>query len=291
MALGTGSATVIESSANFTGAANGQDATSAYAKAAAINAAGINGVSVTASTTGTQVIGTIGHAGATDTYNLSINGVTIFNEESVTNGLSIDTLASSINASSTDTGVVASLSGTGSLTLTAADGRNITVTESGTNFVSGTDGISVTGGSFDPATTPLRGDLSISAIDSITVGGTVADIGLSAFIAKDNLGINAIDISTAAGAQLAIQRIDSAINSVDTARSGLGAIENRFDLTIANLQNVSDNISAARGQIQDADYAAETANLTKNQILQQAGTAMLAQANSLPQSVLSLLGH
>jgi flagellin len=291
MALGSGSATVVESSANFTGAANGQDGTSAFAKAAALSAAGINGISVTASTTGTQVIGSIGHGGATDTYDLTINGVTIYNQESVTTALSIDNLASAINSSSSDTGVVASLSGTGSLTLTAADGRNITVTEGGTNFVAGTDGISVTGGSFDSATTPLRGTLSISATDSITFGGTVGDLGLSAFIAKDNQGISAIDISTAAGAQLSIQRIDSAINSVDTARSGLGAIENRFDLTIQNLQNVSDNLSAARGQIQDADYAAETANLTKNQILQQAGTAMLAQANSLPQSVLSLLGH
>ena len=288
--VGSGSTTSIDSSAGYVGAANGQDATSAYAKAAAINEAGIIGLSVTASTTGSQAVGTIGHGGATDTYNLTLNGVEVFNSESVTNGLSNVSLRDAINGVSDQTGVAASLNG-GTLTLTAADGRNITVTESGTNFVSGTDGISVTGGSFDPATTPLRGKVTLSATEAITIGGTTADIGLGAFIAKDSLGIDSIDVSTAAGAQTAIQRIDAAINSVDSSRGAIGAIENRFDFTIGNLQNVSDNLSAARSQIQDADYAAETANLTKNQILQQAGTAMLAQANSLPQSVLSLLGH
>jgi len=291
VALGTGPAVVVGSSAGFTGTANGQDATSAYAKAGAIKAAGINGLSVTASTSGTQALGTIGHGGATDTYDLSINGVDIYKGQSVTAGLDINTLAKAINTSSNDTGVVASISSSGNLTLTAADGRNISVTEGGTNFVAGTDGISVTGGAFDSTASPLRGNISISAIDYVTIGGTVANNGLSSFIANDNKGINEIDISTVDGAQTAIQRIDAAINSVGTARADLGAIQNRFDLTIENLQNVSDNLSAARSQIKDVDYAAETASLTKNQILQQAGTAMLAQANSLPQSVLSLLGH
>lgn len=290
IAIGGGTAKSIDSSAGYVGTDNGQDATSAYAKAAAIKAAGITGLNVTASTSGTQAVGAIGHAGATDTYNLSVNGVTIFNEQSVTTALSNTALRDAINGESEATGVIASLNG-GSLTLSAADGRNITVTESGTNFVSGTDGISVTGGSFDPASSPLRGQVTLGASQSIAVGGTEADVGLSAFIAKDSLGINSVDVSTAAGAQVAIQRIDAAINSVDTNRAAIGAIGNRFDFTISNLQNVSDNLSNARSQIKDADYAAETANLTKNQILQQAGTAMLAQANSLPQSVLSLLGR
>jgi flagellin len=97
-------------------------------------------------------------------------------------------------------------------------------------------------------------------------------------------------VTTAAGAQAALFRIDSALNSVNANRASMGALQNRFDLTISNLQNVEENLSAARSRIQDADFAAETANLTKGQILQQAGTAMLAQANSLPQSVLKLLG-
>lgn len=108
--------------------------------------------------------------------------------------------------------------------------------------------------------------------------------------AQGSASIELLDISTVSGAQSAIATIDAALSEVDVTRASLGAIQNRFDSTISNLQNVAENASAARGRIQDTDYAAETANLTKNQILQQAGTAILAQANQLPQAVLSLLG-
>lgn len=286
ISIGGGAATTINSSAGFAGSANGQDATSAYAKAAAINDAGVSGLSVTATTSGTQTVGPIGGT-AGDTYNLTINGVAVFTNEDVATALSNSALRDAINGVSDQTGVIASLNG-GDLTLTAADGRNITVTESGTGFTAGTDGISVTGGDFDGA---LRGSLSISAVDSIAIGGTVANLGLSAAIAKDSLGVDSIDVSTAAGAQEAIKRLDSALNSVTSNRAAMGALQNRFESTISNLQNVAENLSAARSRIQDADFAAETANLTKAQILQQAGTAMLAQANSIPQSVLSLLGR
>ncbi|MCF0014024.1 flagellin FliC [Pseudomonas stutzeri] len=86
-----------------------------------------------------------------------------------------------------------------------------------------------------------------------------------------------------------LESIDDAIKDIDTQRATFGAVQNRFDNTIANLQNIAENVSAARGRIQDTDFAAETANLSKNQILQQAGTAILAQAKQLPQAVLSLL--
>ena len=102
--------------------------------------------------------------------------------------------------------------------------------------------------------------------------------------------VSKLDISTVEGAQTAVSVIDSAIKSIDSQRAELGAVQNRFENTISNLQNIAENVSAARGRIQDTDFAAETANLTKNQILQQAGTAILAQANQLPQAVLSLLG-
>lgn len=101
--------------------------------------------------------------------------------------------------------------------------------------------------------------------------------------------VEMIDITSTAGAQDAIATIDAALSEVDTTRASLGAVQNRFESTISNLQNVSENTSASRGRIMDTDYAAETANLSKNQILQQAGTAILAQANQLPQAVLSLL--
>ncbi|CEK10875.1 flagellin N-terminal helical domain-containing protein [Legionella hackeliae] len=284
IAIGGGAATTINSSAGFTGNAY-QDATSAYAKAAAINDAGIAGLSVTASTTGTQTLGAIGGTAA-DTYNLTINGVAIFTNEDVATALTNTQLRDAINSASSQTGVIASLNG-GNLTLTASDGRNIDVAESGTGFTAGTDGITVTGGDFDGV---LRGNLSLSATNSIAIGGTVATIGLSASIARDANGIDTLDVSTVEGAQTAILRLDSALTSVSSNRAAMGALQNRFESTISNLQNVSENLSAARSRIQDADFAAETANLTKGQILQQAGTAMLAQANSLPQSVLSLLG-
>ena len=91
------------------------------------------------------------------------------------------------------------------------------------------------------------------------------------------------------GAQTAVIAIDQAIQKIDAQRADLGAVQNRFENTIANLQNIAENVSAARGRIQDTDFAAETAALSKNQIMQQAGTAILAQANQLPQAVLSLL--
>ena len=98
-----------------------------------------------------------------------------------------------------------------------------------------------------------------------------------------------LDVLSVENAQKAILTIDQAIQSIDSQRADLGAVQNRFENTIGNLQNISENVSAARGRIKDTDFASETANLSKQQILQQAGTAILAQANQLPQAVLSLL--
>jgi len=95
--------------------------------------------------------------------------------------------------------------------------------------------------------------------------------------------------ATVANVRSAIDAIDAAIKSIDTSRAKLGAIQNRFTTTIGNLQSSIENQSAARSRITDTDFAQETANLSRNQILQQAGTAMLAQANQSGQSVLSLL--
>lgn len=108
-------------------------------------------------------------------------------------------------------------------------------------------------------------------------------------VATDASNISQISLTTTRGAQEATILIDAAIKQIDSQRADLGAVQNRFDNTIANLQNIGENVSAARGRIEDTDFAAETANLSKNQILQQAGTAILAQAKQLPQAVLSLL--
>lgn len=137
-----------------------------------------------------------------------------------------------------------------------------------------------------------------AAVTSITFSaGTAAGIASGAGLASgsiaqkpaDDSTVKDIDISNAAGAQAAVLVIDDAIKQIDSQRAELGAVQNRFENTIANLQNIGENVSAAKGRIQDTDYAAETAALSKNQILQQAGTAILAQANQLPQAVLSLL--
>ncbi|MBW1835121.1 MAG: hypothetical protein JRI62_10440 [Deltaproteobacteria bacterium] len=135
----------------------------------------------------------------------------------------------------------------------------------------------------------LAGQISLDSTSDITFTGTgLTNAGLGD-VGNATTTINLVDVSTRDGATTAITSIDSALSEIDEMRGEMGAVQNRFESTISNLQNVSENISAARSRIVDADFAAETAALTKSQILQQAGIAMLAQANQLPQAVLSLL--
>jgi len=115
---------------------------------------------------------------------------------------------------------------------------------------------------------------------SVTIGAATTAV----------LGVDTLSVGSATGAQSAISAIDTAISSVDTTRGSLGAVQNRFESTISNLSNISENLSAARSRILDADVAAETSAMTKNNILQQAGVSILAQANQTPQLALSLLG-
>jgi flagellin len=118
----------------------------------------------------------------------------------------------------------------------------------------------------------------VISVDAITNMGATA-LGLTA----------AIDVTTAANATTAIGAIDTALTTVTSARANLGASINRFEQTVSNLRVTVENLSAARSRIQDADFAAETAALTRVQILQQSGMAVLSQANAIPQGVLSLL--
>jgi flagellin len=139
------------------------------------------------------------------------------------------------------------------------------------------------------------GNLVLTSSATITVGGagTAADLGVdpaaAAATPATTVGFGTLDLSSVSGANLALQYMDSAMAAVNTARATLGAVQNRFESVISNLQTTSENLSASRSRIQDTDFAAETANLTRAQILQQAGTAMLAQANALPNNVLTLL--
>jgi len=144
-----------------------------------------------------------------------------------------------------------------------------------------------TGAAADITLTDTAGNVGGLANLGFATGATAAGVAAGA---QANKSVELIDITSVTGAQEAIATIDAALAEVDTTRASLGAVQNRFESTISNLQNVAENTSASRGRIMDTDYAAETANLSKNQILQQAGTAILAQANQLPQAVLSLLG-
>ncbi len=156
------------------------------------------------------------------------------------------------------------------------------------NSVADTTGVYATN---DTATTvTLTGATNIA----VAFGGasaTTAITGLTAATTNTatTTGFTGLAVTTTSGANLAIDSTDAALTAVNSARATLGAVQNRFESVISNLSSASENLSAARGRIQDADFAMETASLTRAQILSQAGTAMVAQANSLPQSVLSLL--
>lgn len=133
------------------------------------------------------------------------------------------------------------------------------------------------------------GGTATSAAVNTTNAALGALVNMTAAANTDQTGIHKMDISTQAGAWDALQRIDNAIDKVNSARAELGAVQTRFEKSIENIDIMHENISAARGRIVDADFAKETANLSRTQILQQAGTAMVSQANQLPQQVLQLL--
>jgi flagellin len=128
----------------------------------------------------------------------------------------------------------------------------------------------------------LDSEKSFSVTDAGTAGAALSGGSTLKSVAS-------VDITTFDGAQLAIKIADAALSSVNSQRAQYGALQSRFSSAIANLATTTENLSASKSRITDTDFASETANLTRGQILQQAGTAMLAQANSLPNGVLSLL--
>ncbi|WP_426944854.1 flagellin [Pseudomonas oryzihabitans] len=202
-------------------------------------------------------------------------------------------IADQINANAAKLGVTANLDASQTLTVTSATGENIQF-GADTNNAGGTINVKSqrSDGSYSGAVDVKGGGTAMGYVklDSPTTfaltGSTTAIFGdTSSQLSK----VSDVDISTADGAQKALSVIDQALANIDSQRADLGAVQNRFDNTISNLTNISENATSARSRIKDTDYAAETANLSKNQVLQQAGTAILAQAKQLPQSVLSLL--
>ncbi|TRX74455.1 flagellin [Pseudomonas mangiferae] len=233
--------------------------------------------SVSGSASGTPIDLTI-KVGDRDEINLS--GIT-----------STSDLADQLNSNASKLGLTANLDSKGTLTITSSSGENVQIGGGGATSVSvavqGADGKAMTSGAaLSSGTNTIVGTVQLNSSSSYSVSGATELFGNSA--ATKNT-VDKVDISTAAGAQSAIAVIDQALAGIDSQRADLGAVQNRFTNTIDNLTNIAQNADAARSRIKDTDFAAETATLSKNQVLQQAGTAILAQANQLPQSVLSLL--
>ena len=272
---------------------------SAQTTAAAVNSrTASTGVSATAFT---QVkLSGLSHD---STVGLTINGTAI-SSVNVTTGNLIN-LKTAINEISGSTGVTASMEGDSTIILTALDGRDIKFTSAtlsgNTNAATLDTQVLLANGTY---TTAAAGTQVKAAVASVVATGYVALDSTKSFqvVGAANAGINpgatssgslssvaSVNVSTVSGAASAISIISTAINKINQSRGDLGAISNRLDNTISNLTNISTNVSSSQSRIQDADFAAESTNLAKSQILQQAATAMLAQANAAKQGVLQLL--
>lgn len=281
--------------ATYDTSSTANQAGSAIAKVAAINA--LSSQTGVTATVNTNTVAGASMTTATGTGTITINGFAT-SLISLTNSGSADRQAvvNAINAISGKTGVRAVDGGSNSsgVRLEAADGRNIVTTfsvSSGT-FTSAATGVTASAGATKVGTFSLSSAKTFT-VEKGTTTQTLSTIGMLAAgtygSGKSGQSLSSIDVSTAAGANAAIIAIDNAISTVNTSRANLGAIQNRFTSTISTLQSTSENLTAAKSRITDADFAAETANLTRGQILQQAGTAMLAQANGLPNGILALL--
>ena len=238
--------------------------------------------------------------------NTAVSQNVSFSVGSANNSAGLSNAIQAFNDKSSQTGITARLNDAGSgITLTALDGSNVSlgqaVTSSGGIYVTAKAGNSAAAG---PATGIASGadanitvmgavildsDKSYSVVASGAEASGLFGSPLGGTVASSLQKVSDLDITTVPGANLAIRIADAAITAINNQRASFGALQNRFSATISNLAAAVENVSAARSRIRDTDFAAETAQLSRNQILQQAGTAMLAQANALPQQVLQLL--
>jgi flagellin len=261
----------------------------------------VSSTGVTAKAITTATLQTLSASG---TVSLKVNGggtATSVSAQVTTTDLTA--LATAINNVAGKTNVTAVLAADkASITLTQADGKDVTL-EGFTNSAGGTvhaigasaadiaaTGATLTSGGTNSTrvggTVTLNSSLGFTAVSS---AGTDVIKGGTTTTASTAAKLSSVDISSVTGANAAIDIVDAALAQVDSIRASLGAIQNRFENTITNLQTTSENLSSSRSRIRDADFAAETSSLTRAQILQQAGTAILAQANATTQNVLSLL--
>ena len=277
--------------ASSAGPLPGQGAASASSIAAAINAvsttSGVTATANNATVTGATTATATGVAAGS----FQVNGIDVGAIATGGNaaGQGANT-AAAINKISSQTGVTATADAvTGAVKLTSSEGRSIALTQNTGYSTLATD----TG--LTAATT--AGTISLTSNNAAGIvisGGTPSKAGLTAqTVAATTVSsvsaISTLNLSTTAGALKALDAIDGALATISSSRAQLGAVQNRFESVVSSLQTTSENLTASRSRIRDTDFAKETASLTRGQILQQAGTAILAQANSLPNGVLALL--
>ncbi|MCB2214737.1 flagellin [Desulfofustis glycolicus] len=230
----------------------------------------------------------------------------------ITDNTDLSALVSAINDNSGATGITARLDNDGAMIMTSSEGHNIAISEfsylGDSGDAASLDFTTLNADGEDPKATAgpdqddfdhdtdgtdivARGQVTFHSNNAYTIE-TDGDTDLLAVEnnASEQMNVGDIDISTQIGSGNALKVLDGAIAYLDSQRADLGAVMNRFESTIANLQNISENVTAARSRILDADIAQETSSMTKQNILQQAGVSILAQANQMPQLALSLLG-
>ncbi len=316
VSVSDGQSTVsVGPTASFVGPTAFQGQNSAFAKAAAINGAGLQGLNASAATSVVDggVFGAItGDAVAASTYDLTINGVAIYsgaNNLAAGTDLSGAQVAAQINVFSAQTGVTASVNAVaangpiGAIVLSNADGSDISVGQTVTlgGAATGT-GISATiaGSIATPKVTTGKITLTDSKPVTLTDVGVIGGSVALGFVSGQATGLSTVaggatatlanqNVLTVAGSNSTISSVDAALATVSAFQSQLGAIQNRFTAAVSNLQSTAQNLTQSRSTIQDANFAAETANLTQSQVLEQAGISVLAQANQQPQLILKLL--
>ncbi|VAX06238.1 Flagellin protein FlaB [hydrothermal vent metagenome] len=257
---------------------------------------------------------TVGSDTANDRYDITINGTTVSAIDTAGTAAGMGAaVAAAIQGSSALSNLTVTDNGDGTVDIVDETGADIlfddvteTVTAGALSFtvsemsyagafsaattVATTEGASVTGDIQFTSTLDSTSTMSLYSSNGVGLVTTATSTGAGGgTVTAETARIVDVDISTVSGSNTALGLIDAALAMIDSQRANLGAIQNRMESTISNLANISENVSAARSRILDADFAAETANLTRSQILQQAGVAMLAQANASPQNVLSLL--
>jgi flagellin len=305
-ALNTLTFTTVNGVFNVRGAVASDDllsttlqASSAIAKAAAINASsaqsGVRAIVGKTVLSGDPISGQITAITLDQTQFLTINNQKITGF-AVQDNDADGSLVDAINAVSSQTGVIAAVNSSGILELTAEDGRNISLQFSDGLGVGFNLGFSTPLVAYDEGTGEnfvATGKLTLQSDYNFEMSSTNPSlIGFTqdgVYGVNSKFSVSSLDLSTREGSLIAIDIIDLALQDVSSARADLGALQNRLESTISNLSTTSENLSAARSRILDADFATETANLSRNQIIQQAGVSILAQANQQPQIALSLI--